>query len=77
MFSTIIVAPCPPFYSWEMIIGACIEQLAKKKKEKEAFILDRSGSMRRLEDDTIGGFNSVIDKQKKESRHGQCDHAPL
>lgn len=31
------------------------------------FILDRSGSMRGLEDDTIGGFNSVIDKQKKEA----------
>lgn len=36
MFSTIIVDPCPPFYPWGMIIGACIEQLAKKKKEKEA-----------------------------------------
>lgn len=30
------------------------------------FILDRSGSMSRLESDTIGGFNSMIDKQKKE-----------
>ena len=30
------------------------------------FILDRSGSMRGLEADTIGGFNSLIDKQKKE-----------
>lgn len=30
------------------------------------FILDRSGSMSGLEDDTIGGFNSVIEKQKKE-----------
>ena len=28
------------------------------------FILDRSGSMSGLEDDTIGGFNSMIDKQK-------------
>ena len=30
------------------------------------FILDRSGSMHGLESDTIGGFNSMIDKQKKE-----------
>ena len=29
------------------------------------FILDRSGSMSGLEGDTIGGFNSVIEKQKK------------
>lgn len=30
------------------------------------FILDRSGSMQELEADTIGGFNSMIEKQKKE-----------
>ena len=30
------------------------------------FILDRSGSMSGLEGDTIGGFNSMIKKQKKE-----------
>ena len=30
------------------------------------FILDRSGSMSGLETDTIGGFNSMITKQKKE-----------
>ena len=30
------------------------------------FILDRSGSMAGLEKDTIGGFNSMIEKQKKE-----------
>ena len=29
------------------------------------FILDRSGSMAGLECDTIGGFNSMIEKQKK------------
>lgn len=34
------------------------------------FILDESGSMRGLEKDTIGGFNSTIDKQKKED--GEC-----
>ena len=31
------------------------------------FILDRSGSMGGLEADTIGGFNSMIAKQKKEA----------
>ena len=31
------------------------------------FILDRSGSMSGLEKDTIGGFNSMIEKQKKEA----------
>ena len=32
------------------------------------FILDRSGSMSGLEADTIGGFNSMIEKQKKEKK---------
>ena len=31
------------------------------------FILDRSGSMSGLESDTIGGFNSMLEKQKKEA----------
>ena len=30
------------------------------------FVLDRSGSMSGMEADTIGGFNSMIEKQKKE-----------
>ncbi|QIM65740.1 vWA domain-containing protein [Frederiksenia canicola] len=30
------------------------------------FILDRSGSMGGLESDTIGGFNAMLEKQKKE-----------
>lgn len=30
------------------------------------FILDRSGSMSGLEEDTIGGFNSMLNKQRKE-----------
>lgn len=34
------------------------------------FILDRSGSMSGLESDTIGGFNAMIEKQKKEA--GAC-----
>ena len=31
------------------------------------FILDRSGSMAGLERDTIGGFNAMIEKQKREA----------
>lgn len=34
------------------------------------FILDRSGSMSGLEADTIGGFNGMIEKQRKEE--GEC-----
>lgn len=35
------------------------------------FILDRSGSMGGLESDTIGGFNSLLEKQKKVE--GKCN----
>jgi uncharacterized protein YegL len=38
----------------------------KKGLTEIVFILDRSGSMRGLEADTIGGYNSMIDKQKGE-----------
>lgn len=37
----------------------------KKNLTEIVFILDRSGSMSGLESDTIGGFNSMIDQQKK------------
>ena len=37
----------------------------KKGLTELVFILDRSGSMHGLENDTIGGFNAMIDKQKK------------
>lgn len=36
----------------------------KKGLTEIVFILDRSGSMAGLEGDTIGGFNSMIEKQK-------------
>lgn len=39
-----------------------------KKNIKEmdvVFLLDRSGSMRGAEEDTIGGYNSFLEKQKK------------
>ena len=38
----------------------------KKNLTEIVFILDRSGSMAGLEDDTIGGFNAMIEKQKRE-----------
>ena len=38
----------------------------KKGLTELVFILDRSGSMAGLEDDTIGGFNALIRKQKQE-----------
>ncbi|MBR5974942.1 MAG: VWA domain-containing protein [Clostridiales bacterium] len=54
------------------------KEINNKENKKEAknniteivFILDRSGSMGGLESDTIGGFNSMIAKQKKED--GEC-----
>ena len=38
----------------------------KKNLTELVFVLDRSGSMQGLEGDTIGGFNAMIEKQKKE-----------
>lgn len=38
----------------------------KKNLTEMVFILDRSGSMDHLVSDTIGGFNSMIEQQKKE-----------
>ena len=38
----------------------------RKGLTEVVFILDRSGSMRGLEADTIGGFNAMIEKQQKE-----------
>lgn len=49
-----------------------IPKEVQKKVEKQnnvteiVFILDKSGSMDGLEDDTIGGFNAMIEKQKQE-----------
>ena len=38
----------------------------KKGLTELVFVLDRSGSMYDLEADTIGGFNAMLEKQKKE-----------
>lgn len=37
----------------------------RKDKTELIFILDKSGSMAGLEQDTIGGFNALIEKQRK------------
>ena len=42
----------------------------KKNLTELVLILDRSGSMSGLESDTIGGFNSMLQKQKQEP--GEC-----
>ena len=39
----------------------------KTNRTELAFILDRSGSMCGLEADTIGGYNAMLEKQKKEA----------
>lgn len=44
--------------------------MMKNNMTELVFILDRSGSMSGLEKDTIGGFNSLIEKQKKQD--GLC-----
>ena len=38
----------------------------QKNLTELVFILDRSGSMAGLESDTIGGFNAMLEKQRKE-----------
>ncbi len=38
----------------------------KQNLTELVFILDKSGSMSGLESDTIGGYNSLLEKQKKE-----------
>ncbi len=43
----------------------------KKGLTELVFILDKSGSMGGLESDTIGGFNSMLEKQKKVP--GECN----
>lgn len=59
----------------ESFVDKFIEKEQKKMERKNnitelVFILDRSGSMSGLEADTIGGFNAMIEKQRKED--GEC-----
>ncbi len=43
------------------------KEIEKNGATELVFVLDRSGSMAGLEDDTVGGFNSVIEKQRAQS----------
>ena len=52
--------------SYERYRENCTTPMATNNITEIVFILDRSGSMAGLEKDTIGGFNSLIEKQKKE-----------
>ena len=45
-----------------------------KNLTEMVFILDRSGSMSGLETDTIGGYNSLLEKQKKNIMHEAARH---
>lgn len=52
---------------WELALSGKEGEKVKNSITEMVFILDRSGSMGGLEKDTIGGFNSMIAKQKEES----------
>ena len=64
MLSLLALALCVFF------VGAAPAEAAKKAKEKPervelVLVLDKSGSMSGLESDTIGGFNAMIEKERK------------
>lgn len=45
----------------------------KKNLTELVFILDRSGSMGGLEQDTIGGFNAMLTRQKEQEGEANMD----
>ena len=45
--------------------GGIQPEVVENNDTELVFIIDRSGSMSGFEDDTIGGFNSMIEKQKE------------
>ena len=49
---------------WEAALSGQEQEKSPNGITEMVFILDRSGSMTGLESDTIGGFNSMIQKQK-------------
>ena len=56
--------------TFELCGGMELPKRTRNNITELVFILDRSGSMAGLESDTIGGFNSMIEKQKKQD--GEC-----
>lgn len=46
------------------------QNITRNNTTELVFILDKSGSMSRMVEDTIGGFNAMIEKQKQQE--GKC-----
>ena len=49
----------------------------KKNLTEIVFILDRSGSMAGLEEDTIGGFNAMIESRRGKRGRPSCPRCSL
>ncbi len=63
---------CTLFSSVFTVSPKAIEASATESKQDTelVFVVDKSGSMHHLADDTIGSFNSVIEEQKKPDKEG-------
>lgn len=66
MNATSIFNPCDIVTSTKKTRYISEVDIMRKNLTEIVFILDRSGSMSGLEADTIGGYNSLLEKQKKE-----------
>ena len=64
--ATSIFNPCDIVTSTKKTRYISEVDIMRKNLTEIVFILDRSGSMSGLEADTIGGYNSLLEKQKKE-----------
>ena len=49
----------------------------KKNLTELVFILDKSGSMWNLSDDTIGGYNALLKQNKMMGGRGACIHGAV
>ena len=64
-FITLLIAIIGFSFSSKTFAKTVIKGKSKNNIVDVVFILDRSGSMGGLESDTIGGFNSMLEKQRK------------
>ena len=64
-FITLLIAIIGFSFSSKTFAKIVIKGKSKNNIVDVVFILDRSGSMGGLESDTIGGFNSMLEKQRK------------
>ena len=64
-FITLFIAIIGFSFSSKTFAKTVIKGKSKNNIVDVVFILDRSGSMGGLESDTIGGFNSMLEKQRK------------